>query len=233
MTRTTLVLLALAAPAARADDKPPVPPREALKAFADLIGTWRATGTPEGTRDEKERGFWTEKQSWEWQFKGDDAWLRLAIDKGKHFTAGELRYLPKTGRYGLTLTTTDKKTLEYEGTLADKRLTLERTDDKTKDTHRIVLALLHPNRVLYRAEVTPAGKPLPTKLYQVGATKEGEPFAVEGGGPECVVSGGLGTIRVSYKGQTYYVCCTGCKDEFNSDPEKYIREFEAKKKKKQ
>ena len=55
------------------------------------------------------------------------------------------------------LTTTDKKTLEYEGTLADKRLTLERTDDQTKDTHRIVLALLHPNRVLYRAEVTPTG----------------------------------------------------------------------------
>ena len=66
-------------------------------------------------------------------------------------------------------------------------------------------------------------------VYQVGATKEGVPFAGRGDtSPECVVSGGKGTIAVSYKGKTYYVCCSGCRDEFKDNPEKYIKEYEAR-----
>jgi YHS domain-containing protein len=65
----------------------------------------------------------------------------------------------------------------------------------------------------------------------VGATKEGVAFAGGDAGPECIVSGGKGTMQVSYKGKTYYVCCTGCRDEFKAEPEKYVQEFEAKKKK--
>ena len=37
---------------------------------------------------------------------------------------------------------------------------------------------------------------------------------------------------VSFQGKTYYVCCSGCRDAFNEEPEKYIAEFEAKKKNK-
>jgi hypothetical protein len=129
------------------------------------------------------------------------------------------------------LTTTDKKTLTYEGELKDKRLTVERTDEQTKDTHTLILSLLHSNRILYRVERKPAGQEFAVKEYQVGATKEGEAFANNDlGGPECVVSGGLGKIRVTYQGKTYYVCCTGCRDEFNESPEKYVLAFEAKKK---
>jgi YHS domain-containing protein len=32
-----------------------------------------------------------------------------------------------------------------------------------------------------------------------------------------------------HKGETYYVCCSGCRDAFNENPEKYITEFKAKK----
>ena len=31
-------------------------------------------------------------------------------------------------------------------------------------------------------------------------------------------------------GQTYYVCCTGCRDAFNENPEKIMKEFFARKK---
>jgi YHS domain-containing protein len=44
------------------------------------------------------------------------------------------------------------------------------------------------------------------------------------------VTGGLGTMTVSYEGKTYYVCCSGCRDEFKADPKKYIAEWEAKRK---
>ena len=97
------------------------------------------------------------------------------------------------------------------------------------ETQRIVLTLLHANRILYRYEVKPQGKALFARVFQVGATKEGTSFAAGDGRPECVVSGGLGTITVVYQGQTYYVCCSGCRDEFRENPEKYIKEFKQRK----
>ena len=36
-------------------------------------------------------------------------------------------------------------------------------------------------------------------------------------------------MTTSYKGKTYYFCCTGCRDAFKDNPEKYIKEFEARK----
>ena len=212
-----------------AADQPVKTPKEALKEFQDLIGPWRATGTPEGTQAEKQKGFWTESQAWEWQFKGDDAWMRTTIDKGKYFTAAELRYLPKTGLYQLTLTTPDKQSLVFEGKLDDKKLTLDRVDDKAKEKQRLVFSFLHSNRFLYRYEVKKDGRPDFTRVYQVGVTRTDVPFAGGDGKPECVVSGGLGTIAVTYKGKTYYVCCSGCRDAFKDDPEKYIKEFKERK----
>ena len=207
-------------------------PREALQPFNDLIGAWRGTGEPEGTRAEKQKGFWVESINWSWAFKGDDAWLTTTFDKSKYFAKGELRYLPDKDAYQLTLTTVDKEKQTFSGKLDDRRLTLTREDEAKKETQQIVFTLLHSNRYLYRYEVKPEGKSGFAKQYQVGVTKEGVPFAEGDGKPECIVSGGLGTIRVSYKGETYYVCCGGCRDEFNAEPEKYIKEFNEKKKKK-
>ena len=87
----------------RAADKPTA--KEALRGFNDLIGSWRGTGEPEGTRQEKQRGFWIETMSWEWGFKGQDAWLQAMFEKSKHFTKGELRYLPEKDAYQFTVST--------------------------------------------------------------------------------------------------------------------------------
>src|SRR5207237_5494716 len=54
-------------------------PREALLAFSDLIGEWRCTGTPVGSQEDKQKGFWTEKMAWHWQFEDKDAWLKIAF----------------------------------------------------------------------------------------------------------------------------------------------------------
>jgi YHS domain-containing protein len=132
----------------------------------------------------------------------------------------------------LTLTTPDKETLTFEGALKDDKLTLDRVDDKKKETQRLVFSFLHANRFLYRYETKSTDQIPFSRRYQVGVTKEGVPFAGSGdASPECIVSGGKGTIPVSYKGKTYYVCCTGCRDEFKENPEKYIKEFEERKKK--
>jgi hypothetical protein len=228
-TGLVVLLVVVTAREAATADKPKRTPKEALQAFNDLIGSWRGTGLPEGTREEKQRGFWTETLSWEWQFKGPDVCLTVAFDKGKHFVGGELHYLPDQDKFQLNVTNTAKESLTFTGPLKERVLTLEREDAAKKETQRLVITLLHANRFLYRFEVKPAERLTFTRLYQVGATKEGVPFASEGNQPECVVSGGLGTSKVSYKGKDYYVCCSGCRAAFKEDPEKYIKEFEERK----
>lgn len=228
---STLLLVVLPFSAAHAADGPKRAPKEALQAFNDLIGSWRGSGEPNGTREEKQRGFWQETITWQWQFKGDDAWLQTTFTKSKHYTGGELRWLPDGDRYQFTLHTPAKNELQFQGTLKDRRLTLDRTDEKTGETQRLVISLLHPNRYLYRYDVKPAGHTSFTTVYQVGATKEGESFASSDDGPECVVSGGHGTLTTTYKGKTYYFCCTGCRDAFKDNPDKYIKEYEERKSK--
>ncbi len=208
--------------------------KEALQPFNVLVGSWKGTGTPEGTKEERAAGSWAETIAWSWQFKDNDAWLIATFEKGKHFTKGELRYTPDQDqpRFTFTLTAPDKTTSSYVGTLKDKVLSLDRTDGPAGETQRLVITMLHFNRYLYRMETRPTGTTVAfTKQYQVGATKEDVPFAEVPKGPECIVSGGLGTIKLTYKGKEYWVCCTGCRDAFKEDPEKYIKEAEAKAKK--
>jgi YHS domain len=221
--------LLLGAPGAWAAlGQPERSPRDALQPFNELIGSWRGTATPSGTKEEQQRNFWQETIAWEWQFKDKDAWIKIDIAKGKHFAGGTLRYIPAKDHFEMVMTNLKKESKTYVGTMKDKVLTMECTEAGRTD--RLVFTLLHADRFLYRQEVRKAEGGAFAKLYSVGATKEGTKFAAGDGKPECIVSGGLGTMPVNYQGKTYYVCCGGCRDEFNADPQKYVKEYEAKKK---
>ncbi|MCI0680698.1 MAG: YHS domain-containing protein [Gemmataceae bacterium] len=222
---------------APAPQSPPKSPRDALQPFNDLIGTWRCTGTPSGSAEERQRGFWTETLAIEWQFKGKDAWLKLDFAKDKEspkgeprFVKGELRHRPATDDFALTLVTPKKEALVYTGKLDERHLLLER--QAGGEVHRLKFSLWHANRFTYSYSTRPASKSRITPHWSVGATKEGEAFAAGDGNPECIVSGGKGTMAVTYQGKTYYVCCSGCRSEFNEHPQKYIDEYNAKKAKK-
>ena len=67
------------------------------------------------------------------------------------------------------------------------------------------------------------------RLAEVGYTRQGSGFGKGSTQRECVVTGGLGTIAVTHNGQTYYVCCTSCRDYFNESPEKVLAEYAARK----
>jgi hypothetical protein len=215
-----------------ASSQPQRTPKEALQAFNDLIGTWRGTATPAGTKDEQQRNFWIESITWQWQFKDKDAWLSVAFDKSKHFKSGTLRYLPDKDHFVLTLTTLADQELSFAGQVSDKKLTAESAPDGKGEVQRLVLTMLHDNRYLYRLDKKPPERATFTNVFNVGATKVGVPFAAGSGKPECIVSGGLGTVPVEYMGKTYYVCCSGCASEFRADPAKYVKEYEEKKAKK-
>jgi YHS domain-containing protein len=228
--RYAYLLCFFAIPVAAQPAKPSA--REALKPFNLLVGSWKGSGAPEGPLEERQKGHWTETVAWEWQFKGDDAWLTVAFENGKHFVRGEVRANPARDGFVLKLVTPDKAEQTFAGTLKDKNLVFERANPADKTVERLTVALLHDNRVTYRFEIKPERGTLWTKKYQVGLTKEGVAFADVGpAANECIVSGGKGTTAVSHNGKTYYVCCSGCRDEFKADPEKYVKEWEAKRKK--
>lgn len=207
--------------------------RDALSPFNPLIGKWNAAGVPEGTSDEKQKGHWSEVMNWSWRFKGDDACLVVLFDKGKYYKSGELRHDAKNNSYNLHLETTDNKQHNFTGTLKNREVSFERIDEKSKETQRLIFSLFHSNRIVYRFEIKPADKTFFTKVYRVGATKDGEPLVGPGSREkECVVSGGLGVSTVVHEGKTYYVCCSGCREAFLEEPEKYIKEFEKRRAKK-
>jgi YHS domain-containing protein len=65
-----------------------------------------------------------------------------------------------------------------------------------------------------------------SRWIEVGLTKEGESFAAgstTAERPKCIVTGGAATMTLTYQGRTFPICCTGCRDEFNENPEKYLK----------
>ena len=61
---------------------------------------------------------------------------------------------------------------------------------------------------------------------EVGVTKEGEAFAAGAASverPKCIVTGGQATMSVTFEGQTFPLCCSGCLGEFNESPQKYVK----------
>jgi ribosomal protein L24E len=144
-----------------------------------------------------------------------------------------LRYLPDKSKYQVTLTDPKGKKAVFEGELKKNTLFVERLDAESNDTEQLRLNIAGGgDRMVYELWVKPDGRTMFTRQLQVGYTREGVTFGVEAGGkkPECVVTGGLGTMQVSYMGTTYYVCCSGCRDAFNENPAKVIAEYQKKKK---
>ena len=201
--------------------------KKALQEVGEFIGQWNLDARPaKGTS-------WKETATWGWKFKKDESWIEIEVKDGKYFTKGELKYLVDKKLYQLTTTDKDKKTDVYTGDFKKGTLKLEGKDAKNGDIHRLTINTLSEGvRLAVNFEVQSGGKGLYTGVYKASGNKEGESFA--GGAaskkPECVVTGGIGTMAVSYNGKTYYVCCSGCRDEFNDSPKKYVDAFEKKNK---
>lgn len=204
--------------------------KTALEVFNDFVGEWSGSGAPDKPRADP-KDAWRETGQWSWRFKGDQPALVLTIQGGKLLKGGELRYLPSTRRYSFTETSNDGDKRVYEGELKNGYLTLDHVDSKKKETKRLTMNSAGDGlRFIYKLAHKPDDRTLFTRDYQIAFTKKGETFAASEKKPECVVTGGLGTSTVAYKGVTYYLCCSGCRDAFNENPEKYIKEFEARKK---
>ncbi|MDB5388599.1 MAG: hypothetical protein JWM11_4245 [Planctomycetaceae bacterium] len=204
--------------------------QSALEAFNGLIGGWRGAAQPVRGSN---KGAWTEKAEWVWEIKKDSVAICYQIKDGKALTEARLTYDPARKLFLLTAKLPDKKTREYAGKLEGNKLILDSKAETDGFVHRVTVTQLNDKRTLVLFEKRPAEGDRFSRIVEVGYTREGTTLAVEGAGePECIVSGGKGTMQVSYKGKTYWVCCTGCRDAFNDDPEGILAEAAARAEKK-
>ena len=226
-TLAALLLFGCAVGAAEPTPKQAAASKEALQELGEFVGDWKGSGS---TKAKGREVIWSETLNVGWKFKGDDSWLALTVADGKFMKGGELKYDPVKKVYTLALTDPDKSVTNYDGKLVKGRLVMTAKDAKTNDVSRLTLYTVSGgSRMLVKAETQPKGRGLFDDQFAVAATKEGAAFAGGGKKPECLLTGGLGTIPVTFNGKTYYVCCSGCRDEFNSDPKKYVDAFEKKK----
>jgi len=210
---------------------PSVKPRFAsakagLAHWNSLIGGWRGTGQP---RRGSSRGAWRENAQWLWDFSDGQVRLQYDVSKGKLIKSGILQFQVATQRYQLNVTLADGSQRAYTGRMDGKKLIMESAADDGQIIHRITVTRLNEKRTLVLFEQRRAQQSFYTRVAEVGYTRAGTRLAVAGAGQaECVVSGGKGTMRVTHKGQTYYVCCTGCRDAFEEDPDGVIADYKAR-----
>jgi YHS domain-containing protein len=229
---SALVIVAAVA-AFAADEKPSAEAiaaqKKGLGEFNSLIGKWRGTGQP---RRGSNQGAWREDAEWVWDFSDAGVAVRYDVTDGQLMKTGRVTYDPESKKYQLVLTAADESKRTYSGTMEEGKLTLVSEADASKEVHRLTVTRLNEKRTLALFEKRGESQTSFNRVAEVGYTREGTKLAKAGtSGPECIVTGGEGTIPVSYKGKTYYVCCTGCKQAFDEDPEKILKEAEERRKK--
>ncbi len=208
----------------------------AFAPFEYLVGRWKGQGMPKDNPANQFRG-WPETHSWAWIFaEGKPAGLAVTIEGGKLLATGKLTYDAASKTYRLDATEPNPRRgrisfaggFDRSGTI----LMLEQTgmtEKSVKDSGKLRLSV-RPNANFIRYTMT-ADRQEPgalqyTRMIEVGLTKEGESFAAGSTSterPKCIVTGGAATLTLSYQGRTFPICCTGCRDEFNDNPEKYIK----------
>ena len=212
---------------AEAQEEKDAPPA-AFAAFEHLVGGWKGQGIPAKNRLKG----WQEKHNWAWKFvKGKAVGMALEITGGKGLTRAQLSRDDKTEVYTLDGTDAEGKPAKFSGKLDDSGLlSLDRLDPPAGSGKERLDLTLNDNKIryvmrLYRQE---PDAPQYALVTESNLGKEGESFAAGGAAadlPKCIVTGGAGGMSVSYQGKSYPICCSGCRDEFTDNPEKYVKKY--------
>jgi YHS domain-containing protein len=198
----------------------------ALKDLGGLIGEWRGVGRP---RRNSNVDAWIETGEWIWELKKDGVGLRYGVKEGRQITTALLTFDPVKKEYVLDATLADKTKRRYAGALDANRLSLLSRSEADGRVHQIDIKLLNEKRTVLLYQTRLEAQQQFALVAEVGYTREGTHLAEEGAaGPECIVTGGRGTMSTVYKGKTYWFCCTGCRDAFKDDPDGIIAEATAR-----
>lgn len=204
----------------------------ALQPWKDLVGEWRAVGQ---VRRGSNQGAWQETAGVVWDLKRESTGLRWTVKDGKHWQSALLTFDPASGEHILSIVQKDGSPVLLTGKWNSKetRLVLESPPAAQGELQRVTLTAQNENRVIWLLERKNGPQSFFARVAEIGCQRQGTKLAAaDGNGPECIVTGGRGTIAVMHAGQTYYVCCTGCREAFEDDPAGIIAAWKAKRAKK-
>lgn len=191
--------------------------------LAPLIGTWKGQVAPTADRL---RG-WVETHEWAWAFENEQpVGMSVRFSNSRFFQEGRLSFDSTTERFRLAVKDPSGRTRSYAGAFDPKTraLVLDELEAGPEGPGRLTI---RPNSnkiryVLWFDRKAP-GSPTHTRVLEGNLGRDGVRMA---GGQnqveECVVTGGTATLTVSYKGKTYPLCCSGCREQFLENPERYI-----------
>ena len=214
--------------------------REALKPFQILLGNWKGLS----------QKAISDQPSWayDWVTDSKSPGMRMTSEKGAYVRDGRLSYLPDTDQFEFKATDAEGTRRTFRGTFIEPIRDIASDEKKLQRTYK--LQLTEPeasssgeqwrvtfnqqenNRYIFEVERKRGNGPF-TRVDTIHTQREGTSFALsetDYGDKTCIISQGLGTISVSYKGQSFWVCCSGCKAAFDDDPEKWIAKWEERKK---
>lgn len=212
---------------APADDPPArLEPLAALRKLNGVIGEWRGVGQPQRGSS---RGTWSQSSQFVWDFTQPQPAIRYVVKDGKLVTEARITWNVETQRYLLAVKAPDGSQLDLPGKWVEQKLVFESPAEQMTERVRWTLTPLNEKRALFLHETSPSPGQAFRRVAEVGYTREGTHLAIAGGsGPECIVTGGAGTSAVSFQGQTYYVCCTGCKQAFDENPQAVVTAYQTR-----
>jgi hypothetical protein len=210
----------------------------AMQPLQILLGKWNGAS----------RKAQIDEPEWIWDFQTNRAQPSLVMtsEKGTYIREGRLTYLPEVQKYQFSWKTPEGEVRVLRGEFVKPVQDVPGDDNKLQRTFKLQLTgdpqdgeqwqlafdQQENNRYILEVERR-RGSGAFQRVDTVHTQREGTSFALSSsdyGEKTCIISQGLGVMTVSYKGQSYYVCCTGCKAAFEDDPEGWIAKWEAKKK---
>lgn len=212
-----------------AKSKSAAQPDPQMKEFQWLIGDWKGIGQPKRGSN---TGTWKETAECAWDFSQTKPAIVVQVTDGKHWSQLRLAIDPDTGKPQLGLQPAGGTITWLAGEKTEERWVFIGQSTSGAASSKLTLTVLNENRATLLIEQKQATQSFFTRVAEVAYQRAGTRLDVAGNrGPECIVTGGYGNISVEYKGKTYYVCCTGCRDVFLEDPEAILAEAAAKKQK--
>jgi len=208
-----------------------------LQPLQILLGQWRGT-----TRRDYENFKAVDIHEWVWDLRSNPAQPALTIqsDKSPYIRTGRLTWDTEQKKFAMTASDPDGTTRQFTGDFTEPVQEIVGSDDKLHRVFRLEfnqnengesselwqLAFAQQENNRYLLEVGKRrGKADFARFDTVSTQREGTSFAVNDtdyAEKTCIISEGLGTMEVTWKGRSYWVCCTGCKAAFEEDPETWI-----------
>lgn len=208
-----------------------------LQPLQILLGQWRGT-----TRREFENFKAVDNHEWVWDLRTSPSQPALVIrsDKSPYLRAGRLTWDTQQNCFVLSATDGEGKERRLKGDFSEAPHEITGSDDKQHRVFRLELneeragqegeqwqlAFAHQENNRYLLELGKRrGMATVSRYDTVSTQREGTSFALSDTGyaeRTCIISEGLGTTELTWKGRSYWVCCSGCKAAFEEDPERWI-----------